>query len=356
MEHKLVVMKTDPAQIFNNFSVPKKDYTFKSITNGLINDTFLVLDDKQAVYILQRINANVFIDIKAVMQNIVTALPLLKSSSYSSISLVKTTKNNSYHTENGYWRVLSFIENSITYDTTTNSKTAFEAGKIISEFHKLLQDTEVESYKETIPNFHNLIDRNNQFFDALESAKKERLTEAKKVIRYAEKLLPDLLDFCFTELPIRVCHNDTKLNNILFSSTTGKALCLIDLDTLMKGYFYYDFGDAVRTIVNTANEDEKDVSKITFNKELFSSFVDGLSTNKDLLSTEEIASLPLGAVFMPFIHGLRALTDYLSNDTYYKVAYTNQNLDRCISLFDFSKKALENVDFMQEVIKKKFIS
>lgn len=353
MEHKPVVMKTDPAEIFNSFSVPKKDYTFKSITNGLINDTFLVLDDNQAVYILQRINSNVFKNINAVMQNIATALPLLKSSNYSSINLVKTTKNKSYHTENGYWRVLSFIENSTTYDTTTSSTTAFEAGKVISEFHKLLQATDIDSYEETIPNFHNLIDRNNQFFDALEKAKKERTAAARDAIEFAEELLPDLLDFCFTELPIRVCHNDTKLNNILFSKTTDKALCLIDLDTLMKGYFYYDFGDAIRTIVNTAPEDEKDLSKITFNKELFSSFVDGLSTNKNVLSKEEIASLPLGAVFMPFIHGLRALTDYLNNDTYYKVAYANQNLDRCISLFNFSKKALDNIDYMNATLKEK---
>lgn len=353
MEYKLITMPIEPAKILSHFSVPKKEYVFEPINNGLINDTYLVLTTNKPAYILQRINNNVFKNVAGVMQNIETALHVLKSKNYSSVAVVKTKKDTSYHKENGFWRVLSYIDNSTTYNTTKSNNIAFEAGRIVGEFHSLLSSEDVLNYQDTIPDFHNLIHRNNQFFDALEKAKKERTAAAKDAIEFAEELLPDLLDFCFTELPIRVCHNDTKLNNILFSKTTDKALCLIDLDTLMKGYFYYDFGDAVRTIVNTAPEDEKDLSKITFNKELFSSFVDGLSTNKNVLSKEEIASLPLGAVFMPFIHGLRALTDYLNNDTYYKVAYTNQNLDRCISLFNFSKKALGNVSFMNTILKEK---
>ncbi|WBU90238.1 phosphotransferase enzyme family protein [Cellulophaga omnivescoria] len=347
-------MPTEPAKILSHFNVPKNSYTFKAITNGLINDTYLVIVTNKPAYVLQRINNNVFKNIAGVMQNIEQTLPLLNSDLYSSIHVIKTKKNTSYHKEQGFWRVLSYINNSTTYNTSTDKNIAFEAGKIISEFHALLSPINATTYQDTIPDFHNLIYRNNQFFDALEKAKKERTTAAKDAIEFAEELLPDLLDFCFTELPIRVCHNDTKLNNILFSKNTNKALCLIDLDTLMKGYFYYDFGDAVRTIANTAPEDEKDLSKITFNKELFSSFVDGLSTNKNLLSKDEIASLPLGAVFMPFIHGLRTLTDYLQNDAYYKVAYPNQNLDRCVSLFNFSKKALDNVDYMNAILKKKF--
>ena len=153
------------------------------------------------------------------------------------------------------------------------------------------------------------------------------------------------------KLPVRLCHNDTKLNNILFSKTNNKALCLIDLDTLMKGYFFYDFGDAARTIANTAAEDEKDLNKITFNKELFSAFIDGLKNSTRFLSASELKTLPLGVVFMPFIHGLRALTDYLNGNIYYQVAYENQNLDRCLSLFNFAEKAYAEIDFISKEIK-----
>ena len=123
----------------------------------------------------------------------------------------------------------------------------------------------------------------------------------------------------------------------------------------MKGYFYNDFGDAVRTVVNTANEDEKDLHKITFDKNLFEAFMEGLQTNASFLTKEEIQFLHLGAIFMPFIHGLRALTDYLNNNIYYKVSYENQNLDRCLSLFDFTKKALNELDYMKIVVMEKLI-
>ena len=118
----------------------------------------------------------------------------------------------------------------------------------------------------------------------------------------------------------------------------------------MKGHFYYDFGDAIRTIVNTAPEDEQEHEKITFEKRLFEAFVDGIASNGPFLTQVEINTLPLGAVFMPFIHGLRALTDYLNNNIYYKVSYENQNLDRCLSLFDFTQKALDHVDYMQKLV------
>lgn len=347
-------MKTNPDVILSNFAVPAKTYTFQPINNGLINDTYLVITNAKAVYILQRINHNVFKNIEGVMHNIDAALSLLQSETYSHIALVKTKANTTYHTQDGYWRLMSFIDESTTHNTTTKTKIAFEAGKIVGEFHKLLSPAKAATYADTIPQFHDMVLRKDQFEKALENANTTRLATATNAIHFAQSLLPKLIEFSSQTLPVRVCHNDTKLNNILFSKSTDEALCLIDLDTLMKGYFYYDFGDAVRTIANTADEDERDLRKITFNKSLFEAFVDGLQVYATQLTKEEIASLPLGAVFMPFIHGLRALTDYLSNDVYYKVAYENQNIDRCISLFDFSNKALHEEAFMQKVLAEKF--
>jgi len=151
---------------------------------------------------------------------------------------------------------------------------------------------------------------------------------------------------------VRVCHNDTKLNNILFSAKK-KSLCLIDLDTLMPGTFLYDFGDAVRTIANTAPEDEIDLSRINFRTELFEAFMDGLSMNKEIFTKAEIEQMSLGAALMPFLHGIRALTDFLENNRYYKVSYEMQNLDRCMSLFTFSQLAIDHQQEMKKIVKEK---
>ena len=163
-------------------------------------------------------------------------------------------------------------------------------------------------------------------------------------------MLPLVTDPKLKLLPKRLCHNDTKLNNILFSKTTNKALCMIDLDTLMPGLFLYDFGDAIRTIVNPIPENSTDYDAITFDKELFTAFIDGLAPHISFLTKEEKETMALGAVYMPFIHGLRALTDFLNNNTYYKVSYENQNLDRCTNLFTFTNAAFENLDFMNALV------
>lgn len=347
-------MEKQLSAILSKFKVGEVSYTYQTINNGYINDTYLVLKNEIPVYILQRVNHLVFKNIDGVMNNIASALSVLKSDTYGKIDLIRTKNNQTYHNEDGFWRVMSFIDGTTTFNTTTEQKIAFEAGRIIAEFHRLLQDEEATDYIDTIPLFHDLDLRKNQFNTALKNASQERLAKANTSIDFAKKLMPRLLDFSSKEYPVRVCHMDTKLNNILFSKATQKAVCLIDLDTIMKGHLYHDFGDAIRTIVNTAPEDERNTSKITFDKNLFNAFVDGFLGNSQSFTKAEIASLPLGAVFMPFIHGLRALTDYLSNDIYYKTAYESQNLDRCISLFDFANKALENENYMNNVLVQKF--
>ena len=340
--------------IMKCFSVIGNTFQFTPINNGFINDTYMVLDHDDPKYILQRINRNVFEDIDGLMSNIHNALLKLESTDYQKIELIQTILGKSYHEDQqGYWRLMSFINNSTAYNTTTDQNIAFEAGRIIGKFHQLLENVKSDDYVDTIPDFHNLKLREDQFTVALSKADADKKDIAKNAILFAQDLFVKLKALNTAELPVRICHNDTKLNNILFSKESMKALCLIDLDTLMKGYFYYDFGDAVRTIVNTAPEDERELHKITFDRGLFNAFVDGIAANGPFLSKEEIHTLFLGAVFMPFIHGLRALTDYFNNNIYYKVAYESQNLDRCISLFDFTQKALNEMDYMQRVIQKK---
>ena len=335
--------------ILNEFKVTSQEYCFKVLTAGYINDTFLVSANDKPLFILQRVNHNVFENIEGLMTNINRAFKSLKAKDYTQIKLIPAVSGKTYisHTS-GYWRVMTYIESSTTNDTTTEPKIAFEAGRIIGKFHTLLANEQPVKYVDTIPKFHNLELRKMQFLAALARSSDEKKEVAKSAIIFSKDMFIKLEEMRETLLPQRVCHNDTKLNNILFSNETQKALCLIDLDTLMAGHFHFDFGDAVRTIVNTAPEDEQNHDKITFEKHLFEAFIDGLANNGFFLSKEEVESLPYGVLLMPFLHGIRALTDYLKGNIYYKVAYENQNLDRCNSLFNFTQKALKEVDFMKK--------
>ncbi|MDL5512583.1 aminoglycoside phosphotransferase family protein [Arenibacter sp. M-2] len=340
-------------ELLKNFSVDRKAYGFQGINQGYINDTYLVLDNDYPLYILQRVNHNVFKDVHGLMGNIANAFQHLKDQNYTPIELLKTQSGNSYFKdeETGYWRLMTYLNNTTAYDNATDTGIAFEAGRVVGKFHQLLAEAPLGNFVDTIPQFHNLTLRESQFEEAVLSAKTEKLETAKAAIAFAKQTLEKLTILDNSKLPLRVCHNDTKLNNILFSKENNKALCLIDLDTIMKGYFYFDFGDAIRTVANTAAEDEQDHSKITFERPFFEAFIKGLESNGPFLHKEEIDLLPWGAVFMPFIHGLRALTDYLNNNIYYKVSYENQNLDRCLSLFYFTNKAIEEIGYMTQIVK-----
>jgi len=340
--------------VLDEFKVASREYVYQSLTAGYINDTFLVLSENKPLYILQRINHHVFENIEGLMMNISSALKCLKAKDYMQIKLIPAVSGKTYVShKSGYWRIMTYIANSTTHDVTSQPEIAFEAGRIIGKFHTLLVGEPLAQFTDTIPKFHDLELRKMQFLAALARASNEKKDIATEAISFTQDMLVKLSTMDNNGLPQRVCHNDTKLNNIIFSKKTQKALCLIDLDTLMTGYFHYDFGDAIRTIVNTAPEDEQEHNKITFEKPLFEAFVDGLASNHSFLSIEEIEALPYGVILMPFLHGIRALTDYLNGNIYYKVAYENQNLDRCLSLFDFTKKALSNTEYMKGVLNAK---
>jgi len=345
-----------PYAVLPYFSIDRKDYKIQPISQGYINDTFALLQDGEPCYILQQLNARVLSNIDVMMQNIHYALQYLNDENYHQISLISTVDGNPYLklSESECWRLMTMVPNSIAFNTIEDETMTFEAGRIIGKFHSLLEEAPMDMFKDSIPGFHDLSVRIQQFEEALKSAASDRLKHAEKAILTAKKTLGELRFYDTGDLPIRICHNDTKLNNILFDKEDKRALCLIDLDTLMKGYFHFDFGDAVRTIVNTVEEDEKDLSKITFNKGLFEAFIDGLCMNSDFLTEAEIEHLSLGVKLMPFMHGIRALTDYLQGNIYYKVTYETQNLDRCLSLFAFTEKATEHMEYMQEIIAKKF--
>jgi Ser/Thr protein kinase RdoA (MazF antagonist) len=339
--------------IVHQFGIDTKNISFKTISQGYINDTFLISINNSPNYILQRINSSVFKDISGLHNNIENALQKLNAEDYEAISLLKTKTSASFYVhENNFWRILSFIEGSITYNFASNKNIAFEAGRIIARFHSLLKDEVVQNYNITIPNLNYLPFRIKEFKEALNTSSENLKLEASEQINFAYQHITRFNDFYKAKLPERICHNDTKLNNILFNKD-NKGLCLIDLDTIMKGHFHYDFGDAVRTVVSETNEDEKDLTKIKFNITLLEHFIDGINSYGSFLNITEIEYLPIACALMPFMNGLRALTDYLKGNIFYKVTYENQNLDRCKSLFQFSRLALKNQESITSLIQEK---
>jgi Ser/Thr protein kinase RdoA (MazF antagonist) len=339
-------------EILGRFPLKEQEFRFEPLGQGLINDTYLVSGNGKATYILQRLNTDVFRNSRALMENLQRALLLLRAEDYAPLVLVKTRAGNLFSEtgKSGCWRLISYLRGSTTYNTTNSPHISGEAGRIIGRFHSLLKDAPLSAFEDTLPGFHNLELRSSQLWAARESASGDRLLKAERAIAMVGSLLKSRSSFQPNNLPVRICHNDTKLNNILFEKETGRALCLIDLDTVMKGYLMYDFGDAVRTIANASEEDEPDLGKIRFIKPLFEAFIDGFRASGLEMSAEELASLPYGVIYMPLLHGMRALTDYLSGDIYYKVSFPEQNLNRSLSLLTFAQRAEEQLDFMHRVV------
>ncbi len=344
-------------EVLSHFSIEKTSYEFRRLSQGFINDAFAVLDGGTPLYVLQRVNTTVFANVEGVMGNLQLALQYLRDKDYYPIDLIQAKNGQSYFKDDSEqcWRLITYVKESIAYDFTTDPKIAFEAGKIVGKFHELLGEAEVADFVDIIPKFHDLSSREAQYYDALEKASALRKNKAANAMDFVTKNLQALGTSKFGGLPLRVCHNDTKLNNIRFAKQSSEALCIIDLDTLMEGYLHYDFGEAIRTVVSTAAEDEQDHGKIKFERELFKAFVEGFMIHKRCFEQTEIEALPYGVILMPFINGLRALTDYLNGDIYYRVSYEEQNLDRALSLFNFTQKAIIEIDYMSEIVTTTFV-
>lgn len=336
--------------IFEAFLVGQELQSVTPMQQGFINDSFLLQTPKGA-FILQRLNSHVFKAPLALMENLIRFQKLPKPSSYQGPLFLQDKTGNYLHKDpqDGLWRLQEFVPNSQAFDLAPNSKIAKQAGALLANFHFLSQGENLKNYHSPLPGFQDVFLRLDQFSLAFKKADATLTKTAAANLQIIEKLL-GFVTHTPTNLPQRLCHNDTKLNNMLFHQKDETALCLIDLDTLMPGYAFYDFGDAFRTIANTAKEGDIN-TQIVFRKELAQAFVSGLATKKSAYSQSEWQSFALGAVYMPFIHGLRALTDYLEGNRYYKVSYAAENLDRSLSLLQFAEQAYEHQDFIQACLK-----
>jgi hypothetical protein len=346
--------------VFNQFNHTSEFKSYKALTSGHINDTYLIETSSKAKYVLQRINHLVFKKVPGLVSNKVNVSKhLLNKLKHLSevelkrrvLSFVSTEYGDYYYKDsNGnYWNMMIYIGDSRTFETVDNEEIAYEGGKLFGQFLNLTSDFEATKLEEVIPNFHNMSFRYAQFEDALLVASAQRLNQAKSYIKLVGDLKEEMLIIQNLkdagEIKLRVTHNDTKISNALFD-LNNKGLCVIDTDTVMPGIVHYDFGDAIRTICNTAAEDEKNLDLVNFNLVFYKAYVKGfLKEMKSALSPIEIKYLPLGAKTMIFIMAIRFLTDFLNGDIYYKTDYPEHNLNRAKNQFklieSFSEKFRE---------------
>ncbi len=336
-------------KIFSEFTCSGKFKEAKTLVSGYINETYLIktLEENTPDYVLQKLNHHVFPNIPELMNNKVKVTEYLskkKSPDQANLKFFKTKLGLYYHYDDkgNYWNLMEFIPNSKVLEKTENVQQAEEAGKAFGNFIKLLDDFPANEIYEIIPDFHKMSFRYQQFDEALKGAGEERKKKAKvwieQVLESREEMQQLERLYESGEIPMRVTHNDTKLSNILFDEH-DKALCIIDLDTLMPGIVHYDFGDSIRTICSAVSEDEPNLDLVGFNMEYYKAYSKGfLSQLEDKLSAKEIEFLPLAAKTITFIMGLRILTDYLNGDVYYNIKYPEHNLHRASNQLTLVKR------------------
>lgn len=336
--------------------------------SGHINDTFAVNFKQGGApirYIFQRINHNIFKNPPALMENILRVTEHQRASldddpdaSRKALTLIPATDGKCFvqDDEGCYWRCYIFIENARTYDIIKTTEQAYQAAKAFGGFQKLLVDIPGGRLMETIPDFHNTPSRFANLVKAIESDAAGRAKDVKDEIDFAlsrARMARHLLELNSKgEIPERVTHNDTKLNNVMLDDATSEGICVIDLDTVMPGLALYDFGDLVRTSTSPAAEDERDLSKVFMQMEMFKALAAGyLSSASDFLTPAEIDNLAFCGKLISFEIGLRFLTDHLEGDVYFKTHRDNHNLDRCRTQFKLVQSIEDQEEDMRRIVK-----
>lgn len=358
---KMVAQKLE--YIFKKFEHKGEFDSYEELASGHINDTYLIKTKKKPFFVLQRINHGVFKDVPGLIENKVAVSRHIqdklkdlskKKRKRRVLAFSKTNTGASYHKdeEGNYWNLMYFIDDSVTYETVSNEEIAYEGGRLMGQFLTLTSDFDVSKLIEVIPRFHDMSFRYMQFEEALKVASEERLNNAKEQIQLVEDYKEEMHIIQGLKesgaIRTRVTHNDTKISNILFN-TKNKGLCVIDTDTVMPGIVHYDFGDAIRTICNTAAEDETNLDLVEFNVSYYKAYTEGfLKKMGPFLSPLELKYLPLGAKTMIFIMALRFLTDYLNGDVYYKTKYPEHNFDRAKNQFKLIKSFSERIGILDK--------
>ena len=353
-------------EISKKFKIEGEMVSCEPYGEGHINLTFLLITDK-AKYILQRINNNVFKKPEEVMSNIMLVTEYLGKIIVENggdimretLTVIPTNEGSSFYLddEGNYFRMYVFIDDAKTYQIVENPRDFYNSAKAFGKFQRLLADFPADKLFETIPDFHNTPDRYKKFMKAVEENKAGRLAEVEEEVKFAMDRLCDagIITEALAEkrIPLRVTHNDTKLNNVMIDDATGEGICVIDLDTVMPGSMLYDFGDSIRFGTNPAEEDESDLSKVNMDINLFEEYTRGfLEELGESITPEEKALLPMAGKLMTLECGVRFLTDYLEGDTYFRIHYEKQNLNRTRTQFKLVKDMEDNFDTLMAIVNK----
>ena len=347
-------------EIAGRFAVAGQISSCERYGNGHINETFLVTTQSEQKYILQRINRGIFKDVPALMRNIAAVTEHLArryDDPRRSLHLVPARDGAPYLTdETGeYWRMYDFVTGSLCLESPETNADFYQSALGFGEFQRALADFPAAQLAEVIPHFHDTPDRYRQLREAIARDPAGRLREVGPEVEFAlarEEAAGELMrQLSEGVLPLRVTHNDTKLNNVLLDAKTRAALCVIDLDTVMPGLPAFDFGDSIRFGAATAPEDTKDLDRMEMSLELYETFAGGfVSACGGALTDAERRSLPVGAKLMTLECGVRFLTDYLSGDVYFRIHRPDHNLDRCRTQFKLVADMEEKAARMQEIV------
>jgi hypothetical protein len=354
-------------EIIPGFCIDGKPFRLRRIVAGHINDTFLVniKEGSDHDYVLQRINRKIFRDVPKLMDNIERVTSHIRSKIQKipgsnpdrrCLTLIPAIDGKKYFLDEtgDYWRMYLSIRDCHSYDIVKTEGQAYEGGRAFGCFQASLADLPGGPLYETIPYFHNIKKRLNDFFSVVEGDPANRAVEVKHEISFVEKRADEMMKILdlvrLGKIPLRITHNDTKFNNVLLDEN-DKALCIIDLDTVMNGYVHYDFGDSIRTTANTGAEDEKDLNRVSMNILFFEAFAKGfLSELAGHLNHDEIDNLAFSSGLMTFIIGLRFFTDYIDGDNYFKIHYPGQNLMRTRTQFKLLESMETQYEDMQRII------
>ena len=350
-------------EILKHFAIQGHILEVKPLGNGLINDTLLVVTDGPDNYVLQRINDAIFRDVDLLQHNIDCATAHIRRKLAGDPDIDRKVltflpcreTGKSYWTDGkAFWRVSVFIKDAFTYELV-DPKYSYFAGKAFGHFEAMLADIP-DMLGETIPDFHNMELRARQLHEAVQADAAGRMAEP-EVRAILADLPPYEQEMCKAErmyregiLPKRICHCDTKVNNMLFDAD-GNVLCVIDLDTVMPSFVFSDFGDFLRTAANTGAEDDPDLDKVDFNMEIFKAFARGyMESARVFLTPLEIGMLPYAALLFPYMQTVRFFADYINGDTYYKIKYPEHNLVRTRAQWKLFRSALAKRPEMEAFI------
>jgi hypothetical protein len=358
---------SDLKQIVAQFKVKESVQDIYAYGSGHINDTYKVettIDYYKVNYILQRINHKIFTQPMKLQENVAIVSEQMQKENAKlrdgyrrSLILIKTNADGiCYVDEAGnHWRMYEFTEHTHGYDIVENESQAYQASKAFGAFLKSLSAIPSDKFYETIPNFHHTPSRYATLLEAIKADKAGRAASCKDEIDFflSHSEIPSLLLDLHAkgEIPMRVTHNDTKMNNVLLDSASDEAMCVIDLDTVMPGLVHYDFGDLVRTSTSPAAEDEKDIDKVFMRLPIFKALLKGyLTSTFDVLNPTEVKYLPFAGKLITFEIGMRFLTDYLDGDNYFKTHYDNHNLVRCRTQVKLVQSMEEQADDMEKAL------